>query len=39
VPVAGSWRNNLKTSSKDFQAYSVSTEKNTYIKNTARGFT
>jgi len=35
----GSWRDKLKTSSKDFQAYSVATEKNRDIKNTARGFT
>jgi hypothetical protein len=32
-------RDKLEASSKDFQAYSVATEENTDIKNTARGFT
>lgn len=38
MPDAGGWRDKLKTSSTDFQAYSVATEKNTDIENTARGF-
>jgi hypothetical protein len=39
VPDAGSLRDKIKPSSKDFEASSVATEENTDIKNTARGFT